>query len=79
MDVQISRISDARRRVTVMASIARWLWVVNSLVALSGALRGRFDIAALAGFTWILSLVVAAFGNRAAQYLASIERTINSS
>lgn len=79
MEMHVSRISDARRRVTVMASIARWLWIVNSLVALSSALRGRFDIAALAGFTWALSLVVAAFGNRAAQYLASIERTMNSS
>ncbi len=77
VEKEVGRISDARRRVTALASIARWLWIVNSLVMLLSAWQGRFDIAALAAFTWILSLIVAAFGNRAAQYLTSVERAIN--
>lgn len=77
MERETSRISDTRKRVAALASIARWLWIANSVIALVSAWRGRYDITALAGFTWISSLVVAAFGKRAAENLASIERTIN--
>jgi hypothetical protein len=77
VEKEASRISDARRRVTALVAIARWLWIVNSLVMLLSAWRGRYDIAALAAFTWVLALLVAAFGHRAAEYLATVERAIN--
>jgi hypothetical protein len=77
VEKEASRISDARRRVTALVAIARWLWVVNSVVTVLSVVRGRYDIAALAGFTWLLSLLVAAFGHRAAEYLTTVERAIN--
>ena len=71
-------IDDARKRVTALVTITRWIWVVNSLVALMSIVFQRYDIAALAGFTWVLSLVAAAFGHRAAECLVTAERTIRS-
>jgi hypothetical protein len=79
VDKEAGRITDARKRVTALVAIARWIWVVNSLVGLASVAYGRYDIAALAGFTWVLSLLVAAFGHRAAEYLVAVERTIHSS
>ena len=76
MDKEASRISDARKRVTALVAMARWIWVVNSLVGLVSVAYGRYDVAALAGFTWVLSLFAAALGHRAAEYLITIERTI---
>ena len=74
-----NNISDARRRVTTLAIMARWIWVVNSVVGLVSITYHRFDIAALAAFTWVLSLVAAALGHSAANYLGSVERTIRTS
>jgi hypothetical protein len=79
VDKQASRISDARKRVMALVAIARWIWVTNSVVGVAGVAYGRYDIAALAGFTWVLSLVAASFGHRAAEYLVTVERTIHSS
>ena len=76
---QTSRINDPRRKVTALVSIARWLWIINSLVALIGIISGRYDVAALAAFTWVMSLLVAAFGSRAALYLSRTERVIRTS
>ena len=73
-----SNISDARRRVTALIIMARWIWIVNSLVTVVGLAYHRYDIAALAGFTWVLSLLASAFGHRAAEYLGAMERTIRS-
>lgn len=36
----------------------------------------RYDLSALAGFTWVLSLVAAAVGNRAERNLGVAEQTI---
>ena len=68
-------ISDARRRVTALVAMARWIWIVNSLVTVAGVAYHRYDVAALAGFTWVLSLLASAFGQRAAKYLVNVERT----
>ena len=68
-------ISDARKRVTALVIMARWIWIVNSLVTVAGVAYHRYDIAALAGFTWVLSLLASAFGHRAAEYLVNMERT----
>ena len=68
-------ISDARRMVSALVIMARWIWVVNLLVAIAGVAYRRYDIVALAGFTWVLSLLASAFGHRAAQYLVNVERT----
>ncbi len=71
-------IGDARKRVSALVAIARWIWIVNSLVAVAGVLYHRYEIAALAGFTWMLSLVAAAVGMRATKYLTTAERTMDS-
>ena len=76
MEKEAGRISDARKRVTAVVMLARWIWVVNSIVGLVSVAYGRYDIAALAGFTWALSLLVASFGHRAAECLTTVERTI---
>jgi hypothetical protein len=68
-------ISDARRRVNVLVVMARWIWVVNSLVMVAGMWYQRYDVAALAGFTWVLSLFAAALGHRAVEYLGMAERS----
>jgi len=68
-------ISDARRRVNALVTMARWIWVVNSLVMIAGVAHHRYDVAAVAGFTWVLSLLAAALGHRAAEHLVNMERT----
>jgi hypothetical protein len=77
MEKVCSFIGDARKRVTALVAIARWIWVVNSLVAIAGIAYHRYDVAALGGFTWMLSLVAAAVGIRATKYLATAERTMD--
>lgn len=73
-----SFIDDARKRVMALVIIARWIWVINSLVAITSIAYHRYDIAALAAFTWVLSLVAAAFGGRATKCLVTAENTIES-
>lgn len=73
-----SFIGDARRRIVALVVISRWLWIVNSLVAITGIAYHRYDVALLAGFTWLLSLVATAVGMRATKYLMTAERTMNS-
>ena len=72
-------ISDARRRVTALIMIARWIWVVNSVVAITSIMYHRYDITALAAFTWVLSLLATAFGHRAEKYLGIAEYNIRQS
>jgi hypothetical protein len=60
---------DARRKLTALVGIDRWVWVINAAVMLIGVYYGRFDIAALAGFTWILTLIATAIGARVAANL----------
>ena len=42
----------------------RWLWVVNLIAAIVGAVLGRFELMALAGFSTLVSLVGAAFARK---------------
>ena len=70
-----SNISDARKLVTVLAVMTRWIWVVNSLVLIAGVAYERYDVTALAAFTWVFSLLAAALGHRAAAYLIAVERS----
>lgn len=69
-------IAHARKRVTLLVRMARWIWVVNSIAAVVSIMRTRYDIAALAAFTWILSLVATAVGHRAQKYLGTVEHKI---
>lgn len=78
MDKVCNSISDARKKVTALVIMARWIWIVNLLVAVAGIAYHRYDIATLAGFTWALSIVASAFGRRAAEYLVAMESTIPS-
>jgi hypothetical protein len=55
---------EARAKLAALIEIARWVWVVNAAVTLVGAYYGRYDIAALAGFTWMFTLVATAIGKR---------------
>jgi len=62
-------LSETRRRLVTLVDIGRWVWVVNAVVTMVGAYYGRFDIAALAGFTWAMSLIATAIARRAAASL----------
>lgn len=75
MEKVSNRISDARRKVTALVAMARWIWIVNSVVMIAGVAYHRYDVAAVAGFTWVLSLLTAALGHRAAEYLVNMEHT----
>lgn len=79
MEKVSNSISDARRRVSALVLIARWIWVVNSVVAITSITMHRFDVAALAAFTWVLSLLAAAFGHRADAYLGTAEQSLHTS
>lgn len=72
-------ISNARQKVTALILIARWIWVVNSVVAITSIIYHRYDITALAAFTWVLSLLAAAFGQRAEKYLGTVEYAVRQS
>lgn len=76
MDTLDSGIDNARKRVAAFTEIARWIWCINALVMLIGAYYNRYELAALAGFTWILSLVAAAIGRRVVEYLSTVENSI---
>lgn len=58
------QLRDARRKLASLVEIVRWIWVVNAAVMLVGSYYGRFDLAALAGFTWLMALVSAGIARR---------------
>jgi hypothetical protein len=60
---------DAQRKLASLIEISRWVWVVNAVVTLIGVYYGRYDIAALAGFTWVLMLAATAIGRKVAAAL----------
>ena len=72
-------ISDARRRVTALVLMARWIWVVNSVVGITSVMYHRYDITALAAFTWVLAILAAVCGNRAEKYLGTAEYSVRQS
>jgi hypothetical protein len=71
-------IRDARRRLVALVEIVRWLWIVNAAVMVLGLVYGSYQIAALAGFTWILSVVAAAIARRTVAYLRAATHTMRS-
>lgn len=73
-----SRVTDARRGISALVSVARWVWVLNCLVSLAGFTCHRFDVAAVAGSTSAMSLVVAAYARRAVRNLCGVESIIRS-
>jgi hypothetical protein len=79
MDELTSEIRDARKRVAALIEITRWLWVVNAIVMAVGIYYANYEIAALAGFTWVLSLIAAGIARRASLYLRAAVRTMRSS
>jgi len=74
-----NEIEDALRRIKTLVIIARWIWIVNSVVLITSITRHRLDIAGLAAFTCVFGLIAAAMGRRASRYLATAEQTIQSS
>ncbi len=78
MDELTTEIRDARKTITALVEITRWLWVVNAVVMVIGICYADYRIAALAGFTWVLSLVAAGIARRASFYLKAAVRTIRS-
>jgi hypothetical protein len=78
MDKLNGHIEDAIGRISTLTEIARWLWCINLVVLVAGLFTCHFELAALAGFTWVLALVGAAIGRRAIDYLNNAEQTIRS-
>ena len=72
MDKHEAGIQEALRRVTAFTETVRWVWVVNMIAMIAGLARGRYGLAALAGFSWILALTAAAAGRRAMRHLETI-------
>ena len=71
-------IRDARRRLAALVEIVRWLWIVNAAVMILGLVFGNYQVAALAGFTWVLAVVAAAIARRTSAYLRAAVRTMRS-
>lgn len=71
-------IRDARKRLAALVEIVRWLWIVNAAVMLLGLAFANYQVAALAGFTWVLAVVAAAIARRTATYLRAAARTMRS-
>ena len=71
-------IRDARRKLAALVEIVRWLWVVNAAVMVIGLVYASYQVAALAGFTWVLAVVAAAMARRASAYLRAAVRTMRS-
>ncbi len=74
MDKYEAGVGEALRRVTAFTETVRWVWVVNMIAMIAGLARGRYGLAALAGFSWILALTAAAAGRRAMRHLETISR-----
>lgn len=74
-----NRVSDARRRIAALVMVARLVWVVNSLVGLASFVLHRYEVAALAGYTALMSLFLTACARRAVRHLHTVERVISSS
>jgi hypothetical protein len=66
---------EARRRLASLIEISRWVWVINAVVTMIGLYYGRYDIAALAGFTWALVMMATGMGHRVAINLREESRT----
>jgi len=74
-----NRVTDARRRILALVSVARWVWVVNTLIGLTSFVCHRYELAAVAGYTSAMSFFVAVYARRAARQLRNVERIITSS
>jgi hypothetical protein len=79
MEKLASEVTDARKRVAALVEITRWLWVINAIVMVVGIYYSSYQVAALAGFTLVVSLIAAAVARRASSYLRAAVRTIRSS
>ncbi len=73
-----SRVTLARKRLSRLLAVARWVWVANCVIALWCFAGHRYELATAAGYTSIMSLLVAACARRAARHLLSVERVIGS-
>lgn len=79
MDELSNEIRGARRTLLTLLQIARWLWVANTLVLTVAIIYSRIEVAVLAGFTLVLSLLIAASAKRASGYLRDAIRTLRTS
>lgn len=62
-------IDRARNRIETLVSVWRFTWCVNVIVVFVGFYYQRYDIAALAGSTCVLSLIAAAISRRIGKLL----------
>lgn len=79
MEKLYSEIINIRKRVTAVAEIARWLWCINAVVVVVAIIYLQYELAALAGFTCVLSIVAAAIARRAALYVDKVDHTVHNS
>lgn len=68
-----SGLKAARGRVKLAAEVMRWVWVTNAVVMIVGILENRWELAAVAGVTWVMTLVAAAVAKRIGIYLNQVE------
>ncbi len=71
-------IEDALSRLTALVEITRWVWAVNLAALIVALIYGSYQVAVLAAFTGLLTLVGAAIGRRASRYLNSAHDTVES-
>lgn len=70
------RIIGARNRMTISANMMRWIWLVNLIIAVMAFIEHSYTVAAVAGITWLFSLIAAAVTQRAAGELDRLEDMI---
>lgn len=66
----------ARGRVRLLAEVMRWVWLTNAVVMTVGIIERRWELAAVAGVTWVMTLVAAAVAKRIDTYLNQVERIV---
>lgn len=69
-----SGLKAARGRVKLLAEVMRWVWVTNSVVMVVAIMEKRWELAAVAGVTWVMTIVAAAVAKRVDIYLNQVER-----
>lgn len=79
--MEISEIIIDRILVRMNALVAVWriVWCINAAVIFVGFHYHRYDVAALAGFTCVLSLIATAISRRISKYLSMESQPENTS
>lgn len=67
-------IADARRRVSAVLDILRWVWCLNAAAMALGIHSGNYEMAAATGLTCLLGLAGSAVARGAERRLRVVER-----